>query len=135
FALDNVLSIRQTNPELDRVSKALYADDGLTQPRFIDSRKSVAWHNLCESFHLATEVQSIRTELANVIKNLKMRKTEQLTFTYFRELWNDKRINRLEYYLSSLERRVYSGEFLPRSEDELPSAFEPPVPRDGVRAV
>ena len=76
-----------------------------------------------ESFRLANEIQSIRNELANAIKYLKVLKTEQLTFAYFREIWNDKRVNRIEYYLSSLERRVYSGEFLPRAEDELPSAF------------
>lgn len=123
FALDNTLSKQQANVELERVFKALYADSGIPQPRFVDSRPSVAWHNLRESFRLANEIQSIRTALANAIKYLKVLKTEQLTFAYFREIWNDKRVNRLEYYLSSLERRVYSGEFLPRSEDDLPSAF------------
>lgn len=123
FALDNTLSKQRADAELNRVSKALFADDGTPQPKFVDGRKSVAWHNLRESFRLGNEIQSIRNELANAIKYLKVLKTEQLTFAYFREIWNDKRINRLEYFLSSLERRVYSGEFLPRAEDELPSAF------------
>ncbi len=123
FALDNILSKRQADAELDRVTKALFTDDGTPQPRFVDSRQSVTWHNLRESFRLANEIQSIRSELANAIKYLKVLKTDQLTFAYFREIWNDKRVNRLEYYLSSLERRVYSGEFLPRGEDDLPSAL------------
>jgi len=46
-----------------------------------------------------------------------------LTFKWFRALWNDRRVNRLEFYLSALERLVFSMDFLPRSANDLPPAF------------
>jgi len=46
-----------------------------------------------------------------------------LTLKWFRALWNDRRVNRLEYYLSDLERLVHSADLLPHPASDLPSAF------------
>ena len=59
----------------------------------------------------------------DAVKILRVKPTTELTFEWFRILWNDHRVNRLEYYLSALERLAHSGDFLPRPENELPSAF------------
>jgi hypothetical protein len=57
------------------------------------------------------------------VKNLSVKPVSELTFKWFRALWNDRRVNRLEFYLSALERLVFSMDFLPRSANDLPPAF------------
>jgi len=54
---------------------------------------------------------------------------------WFRSLWNDRRVNRLEYYLSALERQVRHVDFLPRAETELPSPFLSALERIRARTV
>jgi hypothetical protein len=123
FALDNIVSKQPSINDHDRIDKYLFADGSQKDLRFVENRPSVVWTHLKEAYRLARQICSLQNELDSAIKTLQVQKKESLTFKHFRSIWNDKRINRLEYYLSAMERLVSSGDFLPRSEEDLPSAF------------
>ncbi|MCK4823848.1 PglZ domain-containing protein, partial [bacterium] len=123
MALGNLLS---ENPNIEghnRIFKVLFPEDKGEKARFVDTRSSVSWSHLKEAYELALDIRLFREKLSGAIKTLKVLKTEKLTFKYFRDLWNNEKINRLEYFLSALERLLYSGVFLPRPDNELPSFF------------
>jgi hypothetical protein len=82
------------------------------------------WSDLRHVYSLAVTVQSLGKTLEQEIKTLKVQKDTTLSFAMFREIWNEKRINRLEYFLSDLKRLVESKELLPRHPDKLPSLFD-----------
>jgi hypothetical protein len=122
-ALNHLLTAKEIDAIHDSIYQMLFNDDPGKQARFVDNRSSVNWSRLKEAYRMAYEVQKIREELAVFLKNLGVRKTDQLTPAMFREAWNNKRINRLEYYVSNLERLVTSGSLLPRVDEELPQPF------------
>lgn len=122
-ALDNVLFAQPAREEHARVTAVLFPPQGGAAARFVDTRPSSAWSNLKEAYRLASDIQEIKGELTVFLKNLRVQKPDKLSFVFFRNLWNDKRVNRLEYYLSALERLIDSGETLPRSESDLPVMF------------
>lgn len=123
LAMDDILATQSTQDVHSRITKSLFTKGTSCETSFVDSRPSLAWSNLKEGYRLATTIRSIRAELDNSVKNLKVAKSSTLSFKSFCDLWNVRRINRLEYYLSALERLVHSVEMLPRPEEELPSAF------------
>ncbi|RJP35074.1 MAG: PglZ domain-containing protein [Candidatus Omnitrophota bacterium] len=123
LALDDIVSRQPSQADHSTIYNALFPEGRNGAPRFVDTRPSIVWTHLKEAYHLAYQIRSLHEQLVTAMKNLLVKKTEDLTFKFFRTLWNEKRINRLEYDLSSLERLVSSGDFLPRSEDDLPSAF------------
>jgi hypothetical protein len=123
LALDNLLSSEPAATEQAKIASILFPEKDLLRPEFVDTRPSLAWAQLKEAYKLARDILKLQDELRTGMRRLGVLKTTQLTFASFRELWNGKRINRLEYYLSWLERLIHSGDFLPRPEDELPSAF------------
>jgi hypothetical protein len=123
MALDNLLSTEASPAEHECIVSALFPDQDRAKGSFVENRPSVNWSHLKEAYSLAHKIQQLREGLGSVVKTLKVKKTEQLNFKYFRELWNGMRLNRLEYYLSSFERLVDSGDFLPRAGDELPVEF------------
>lgn len=114
--------------KLERVTALLSpeAENPLSALVFADRRPSITWSHLKEAYHLASEIQQLRGELTSLVKTLTVKKTDQLTYPFFWEQWNGKKINRLEYYLSALERLVASGDLLPLPEAELPSALPTP---------
>ncbi|MBE3050155.1 PglZ domain-containing protein [Candidatus Bathyarchaeota archaeon] len=123
MALDNLLSKAPAKAEHEAIAKMLFPETPAADVCFVDKRPSVVWSHLKEAYTLAAQCKQLREELTSAVKTLKVRKTNQLTYKDFQAFWNEKRVNRLEYYLSALERLVGSGDFLPRSEDQLPSAF------------
>ena len=123
LALDDLLSNQPATNEQVRVAGALFLEEGKAEKSFVETRSSVAWSNLREAYRLTSEILPLCKELENTLKKLKVLKSSQLSHKFFRDLWNERRINRLEYYLSALERLVYSADFLVRPEDELPSRF------------
>jgi len=90
---------------------------------FVESRPSLVWSNLKEAYRLAYSIQDARTELSRALRNLKVKSTDNLNFLTFRDLWNARGINRLEYHLSALKRLAYYQDLLPREPDTLPVAF------------
>lgn len=123
LALENILSTSVNKGAHEKIGTILFEDGKASKPSFVDSRKSPCWSNLKEAYRLVKIFIPLYQELFNQLKTLKMKNTADLTFSYFRSLWNDNKINRMEYYISKLERLISSGSFLPKSEEELPSIF------------
>ena len=90
---------------------------------FLDSSSLKDWLNLKEAYRLAFDILDIKRSLDQSVKTLNVIPVEKQTTDLFIESWNQDRINRLEYYLSSLERLLDSGELLPRAIQELPAFF------------
>jgi len=55
----------------------------------------------------------IADKLKAQVQKLKVLKPDQLQFEQFRQLWNDEKANRLDYYMSGLRRLVQVGDILP----------------------
>lgn len=131
LALDNALSSEPAQVEQETIERALSGDTAEAESNFIDRRSSTPWSHLKEAYVLTRSIQRLRRELTLGIKTFKVIKPEVLNFKHFWEIWNEKKVNRLEYFISALERLVHSGEFLPRDENDLPSAFT--SARDRIR--
>jgi len=123
MALAELVSEPPDRKALEEVMRSLLSEGDRKTATFIEGRPSTAWTNLKEAYIRAWEIMRIKNDLALAVKNLKVRKVEDLSFKWFRSVWNEKRANRLEYYLSALERLAHSVDFLPRSATDLPSAF------------
>ncbi|MFZ2399750.1 MAG: PglZ domain-containing protein [Smithella sp.] len=123
MALSNLLSVSPTKQEQQKIAEILFPDGGKTTPRFIDIRPCDTFSQLKEAYRLADQCNRLRDQLAVALKNIKVLKPEQLTYKQFRDVWNEQKINRIEYYLSALQRLVYTGNLLIRHENELPSLF------------
>ncbi len=122
-ALDSLLSDAPPLDSHEKLSHLLFAEPDCKKDLFIEQRPSPAWENLKAAYRLVRSIRDIRDTLDVAVKNLSVKPTTELTFKWFRSLWNDKRVNRLEYYLSALERVVFSVDFLPRASGDLPPAF------------
>ena len=123
IALEDLLASDAVAIRHEVIREALGDEADPEEPAFVETRSSAAWPQLRQAYLLAHRIQSLRAALNSAAKTLKVKKAGQLTDHFFRELWNEQEINRLEYLLSALERHVHSAEFLPRPESELPSAF------------
>lgn len=122
-ALDSLLSDAPLHAAHEKVARALFGEPDDRKDIFIDERPSPAWENLKAAYRLTRSILEIRDALDGAVKNLNVKPTIELSFEWFRSLWNDRRVSRLEYYLSALERLVVSSDFLPRSPNDLPSPF------------
>ena len=124
-ALDDLLSAKPARDEHSRIQKVLFPEDatGPARSLVVERRRSSSWSNLKEAYRLATEIQRLREGLASFAKTLKVTQPTQLTYRLFWDAWNGKRINRLEYYVSCLERLVHTADLRPASEEGVPSAF------------
>lgn len=137
LGLDNLVSSKPMADAHKRIAASLFTQSDHKEAVFADERKSIYWSDLKEAYRLASNAQHLRNELATFVKNIKVMNRKDLTFKLFREAWNGKKINRLEYYLSALERLVQSGNLLPCAEGSLPSVFSNALHRiqQNVRAV
>lgn len=137
MALDNLISHSPANDEQSKIYSLLFPEYNPREVYFVDTRPSTTWSQLKEAYSLAYKIMLLRDELGNVVKNLKVLKTSQISFQYFQDIWNEKKINRIEYYVSAFQRLVDSGNLLPRREDELPSIFGNAVSRikQRIRAI
>ena len=70
-------------------------------------------------------IHDLRVNLVGVFKELTVTPAHKLTIRHFFIWWNRKKLNRLEYYLSRLERLVEGTDLLPRpAETYCPPIFE-----------
>jgi hypothetical protein len=123
MALNNLVSASPAKQEQQKIMQALFPEGGKTTARFIDIRPCSTFSQLKESYLLADQCNRLRDQLTVAVKNLKVLQPEQLSYKQFRDVWNDQKINRLEYYLSALQRLAQTGNLLTRHEDELPPLF------------
>jgi hypothetical protein len=65
----------------------------------------------------------IRGNLDKAVKNISVMPSAEISFGWFTKIWKEQQLNRLEYYLSDLERLIGVAEWLPRPDSGLPSAF------------
>lgn len=137
LGLDNLISAKPAADAQKRIEKNLFAEGDLTEALFVEERKSIYWSDLKAAYRLAFSIHHLRNDLATFVKNIKVMNRKDLSFKIFRDAWNEKKINRLEYYLSALERLVQSGNLLPCAEGNLPSAFSNALHRiqQSVKAV
>jgi hypothetical protein len=123
MATDNLLAPKPAFANHKKISTRLFADKTIsTTTPFVEQRQSENWSHLKEAYRLSFEIQKLRVELAGLIKLLSVKKSSELDYAFFWEQWNAKRLNRLEYYLSALERILTKSELLPRPASELPTA-------------
>ena len=121
--LDSLLSDTPPPASHEKLIQILFAEVDGKKDRFIEQRPSPVWENLKAAYRLVQSIREIRDAVNVAVKNLSVKPASELTFKWFRALWNDRRVNRLEFYLSALERLVFSVDFLPRSANDLPPAF------------
>lgn len=77
------------------------------------SRPSQQWQDLEQAYRRAFEVFQLTDRLASYAKHFQVTPAEKLNFDTFDTLWNEDRLNRLDYYASELERVLRIGDILP----------------------
>ncbi len=107
----------------EAVYNMLFAEPESAHPYFADRLACQAWNQLKRTYRLTTDILEIESGLTKFEKDLSVLSTGKLTFEQFWQAWNRDRLNRLEYYLSDLERLVTSADLLPRLDNELPTLF------------
>jgi len=127
-ALGNALSAQANKEEHTRLRALLFPAKPGTKAGAVtetpaDQRVAARWTVLREAYRLAGEIQALRAALAVFMKAARPRRPADIPFAEFRKLWNEKRVNRLEYYLSRLRRLVETSDLLPRPASELPTLF------------
>ncbi|MHB1042280.1 MAG: PglZ domain-containing protein [Eubacteriales bacterium] len=121
MALDDCLSEKPSPDTIKRLKELLYNSNQIDC--FTDCWHSESRTRLSEAFKLAVEIYYLRRQLSAMVRNITVKKPEQLTFTYYWQQWNQKKLNRLEYYLSLLERLLDTSDLLPRRDTDLPELF------------
>jgi len=84
-------------------------------------RPGERWTALESAYRRAVEVYRLTDRLARAVKRFQVTSAEDLSFDEFDKLWNRERLNRLDYYISDLERTLRVGNILPTPR----SAFWP----------
>ncbi len=123
MAFEDLLSLTPAEDSHERISDILFPEQPNLGQSWIDTRPTTIWADLKKAYQRSHHIQALRGDLAQFVKILRVKKTEQLSLKFFWDAWNKKRLNRLEYYLSDLERLVFTANLLPRPEAELPSVF------------
>ncbi len=76
-------------------------------------RPSEQWLALTSTYRRAVEVYELTAVLSKTANMLKAAEADDLDFELFAQAWNEKRLNRLDFYLSDLERMLRVGDILP----------------------
>jgi len=77
------------------------------------SRPSEQWQALERAYRRAFEVYRLAVELVRYARKFQVTPAEKLSFAEFDRLWNQERLNRLDYYTSDLDRMLRVGDILP----------------------
>ena len=77
------------------------------------SRPTDQWEVLISTYQRAISVYELTSKLADHVKRLQVALAEELAFEDFDRLWNQDRLNRLDFYLSDLDRKLRVGDMLP----------------------
>ncbi|MCP4687961.1 MAG: PglZ domain-containing protein, partial [Desulfobacterales bacterium] len=133
-ALDNLLGEKKTTPFHERIYKHLFHNPEAKKTEFIDAASPPSWSHLKKAYQLAHRLRRLYADLQDELKTLDVLPTDKLSFTFFWKLWNDKQINRMEYFLSRLERDIQTADLLPRPADKLPLYFSQAMERIKRRA-
>lgn len=89
-------------------------DDQEHDPALLALRRpSEQWLSLTETYRRAVRVYGLTETLFKASKQLKVCETKDLDFGQFHRAWNEDQLNRLDFYLSDLERLLRVGDILP----------------------
>ncbi len=77
------------------------------------------WQALESAYRRALEVYTLTDQMADYAQKFKVQSAADLDFETFDKLWNQDRLNRLDYYLSDLERSLRVGNMLPIKPDDF----------------
>ena len=122
-AIDDVLSDKPTVDAHKKLTTLLYRTKKNSTQAFVESRRSPAWVNLKAAYSRAQNIISIKRNMEITLKNLSVMKPMELSFSWFRQRWNEQRLNRLEYFVSDLERMMNGPDFLPLASNRLSPIF------------
>ncbi len=120
MALEDLLTSEASLTEHRKINDVI--SGGRKGARFVDLRESSSWSNLKRAYLLAYEIRHLRSSLFEALRKIRVTK-DDFSFEFFRDLWNKKEINRLEYNLSCLARLAEGQRLLPGSSDRLPKEF------------
>ena len=76
-------------------------------------RPGERWQALTTTYRRAVTVFDLAAVLVKTVNTLKVAETKDLEFKLFDHAWNEERLNRLDFYLSDLERLLRVGDILP----------------------
>ncbi|MDD5368141.1 MAG: PglZ domain-containing protein [Anaerolineaceae bacterium] len=87
-------------------------------------RPTEQWQQLLAAYRRGIALYELTEKLREQYLDLKVAQTENLEFARFDQLWNHERLNRLDYFVSDLERMLRVGDILPVSHAALWPEFE-----------
>ena len=76
-------------------------------------RPTESWQTLQSAYCQAIAVYQLAARLVEHAKRFAVTPATELTFAEFDQLWNQERLNRLDYYASALERTLRVGNLFP----------------------
>ncbi len=82
-------------------------------------RPTDQWQQLMVAYRRAISIYQLTEKLKMEATSANVSDAEELTFEHFHQLWNVDKLNRLDYYLSDLDRILRVGEILPLASDRL----------------
>jgi hypothetical protein len=86
-------------------------------------RPAEQWQALTSTYRRAISVFELTAVLARTANALKVVEAGELDFQSFERAWNEARLNRLDFYLSDLERLLRVGDILPLPANTLWAEF------------
>lgn len=90
----------------------------------VTRRPTEQWVQLLAAYRRAVALYELTDQLKNQYLDLKVAQPDELDFARFDQLWNERRLNRLDFYVSDLERMLRVGDILPVPHNALWPAFE-----------
>ncbi len=87
-------------------------------------RPTEQWQQLLTAYRRAISLNIIIAKLGTKLKDLKVSTANTLDFAFFDRLWNEDKINRLDYYISDLDRMLRVSDMLPVAHNKLWPEFE-----------
>lgn len=82
-------------------------------------RPTEQWLALTTTYRRAVAVFELTAVLGKTASSLKVVEAKDLDFKVFDRAWNEQRLNRLDFYLSDLERLLRVGDILPVAATQL----------------
>ena len=86
-------------------------------------RPAEQWLALTSTYRRAVAVFELTAVLSRTANTLKVAEAGDLDFKLFDQAWNEERLNRLDFYLSDLERLLRVGDILPLAVNTLWAEF------------
>lgn len=86
-------------------------------------RSSEQWQQLMAAYRRAISIYQLTGMLRGELEDLSKKETAELEFSQFHRLWNEEKLNRLDFYISDLERMLRVGNILMVPMDNLWPAY------------